>query len=54
MQIRLPRKPEPRDPRARSVVEWAEVIYYVFVLIFSAVILVLAAVHAPDLVTLLR
>src|SRR5436853_420937 len=28
----IPRRPEPTDPRARRVVEWAEVIYYVFVL----------------------
>jgi len=54
MQLRYPRKPEPLDPRARRVVEWAEVIYYVFILIFSAVMLVLAAIHGPEIVTLLR
>jgi hypothetical protein len=36
------RRPEPTDPRARRVVEWADVVYYIFWLAFSAVVVVLA------------
>ncbi len=54
MHIRYLRRPEPRSERARTVVEWAEVIYYVFVLIYSAAMLVILAVHAPEILFGLR
>lgn len=46
----IPRRPEPTDPRARRVVEWAEVIYYVFVLSMAEITIALGVVlHAPAL-----
>jgi hypothetical protein len=42
VNFRLPRRPQPTDPRARQVVEWAEVIYYIFWLAFSALVVVRA------------
>jgi len=41
--VRPPHRPEPTDPLARRVVEWADVIFYVFWLAFSAVLLVAVA-----------
>jgi hypothetical protein len=39
---RLPRRPEPSDPRAKRIVEWADVIYYIFWLLLSAIVVVIA------------
>lgn len=51
VMFRVPRKPEPTDPHARRVVEWAEVIYYIFWLALSAVVAVLTlAIYGPSLV----
>jgi hypothetical protein len=50
VKLRAPRRPEPTDPRARRVVEWADVVYYIFWLAFSAVAVVLAlALYGPSL-----
>jgi hypothetical protein len=50
VNVRLPSRPEPTDPRARQVIEWAEVIYYIFWLAFSAVAVVRALeLYAPAL-----
>lgn len=49
--FRVPRRPEPTDPRARRVVEWADVVYYIFWLVFSVVVVVLAlALYGPSIV----
>lgn len=49
--FRFPRRPDPIDPRARRVVEWADVVYYVFWLAFSAIVAVLALVlYGPSIV----
>jgi hypothetical protein len=42
---RLPRRPQPTDPTAKLVLEWAEVIFYIFGLVVSATVLVLSLVH---------
>lgn len=48
--FRPPRRPEPTDPRARRLVEWADVVYYIFWLAFSAVVAVLAlALYGPSI-----
>lgn len=50
VHFRVPRRPEPTDPRARRVVEWADVVYYIFWLVFSAVAVVLAlALYGPSI-----
>jgi hypothetical protein len=50
--FRVPRRPEPTDPRARRIVEWADVVYYVFWLVFSAVVVVLVlAFYGPSILT---
>jgi hypothetical protein len=52
VSFRAPRKPEPTDPRARRLVEWADVIYYIFWLAFSAIAAVLALVlYGPSIPT---
>jgi hypothetical protein len=52
VHLPLPRKPEPTDPRARRVIEWADVIYYVFWLAFSAIAVVVAfALYGPAILT---
>ena len=52
VNLPLPRKPEPTDPRARRVVEWADVIYYIFWLAFSAIAVVVAfALYGPAILT---
>lgn len=52
VSFRAPRRPEPTDPRARRVVEWADVVYYIFWLAFSAIVAVLAlVVYGPTIVT---
>jgi hypothetical protein len=43
--LRHPRRPEPDDPRAKRVVEWADVVFYVFTLALTAVVLVLAVAN---------
>ena len=49
----LPKRPQPASPRARAVVEWAEVLYYVFRLVFSAVLLGLGLLQCgPELLRL--
>jgi hypothetical protein len=46
----IPRRPEPTNPRARRVVEWADVIYYIFWLALSAVLVIVAlAVYGPSI-----
>jgi hypothetical protein len=51
VDLRLPRRPEPTDPLARRVLEWADVVFYIFRLTFSAVIVVLALVlYGPSVV----
>lgn len=40
-----PARPEPKGKWARQVVEWADVVYYVFWLAFSAAIAVAAVLH---------
>lgn len=40
VHIRPPHRPEPSDPLARRVLEWADVIFYIFWLVLSAVLLV--------------
>jgi hypothetical protein len=35
----------PRDPKARLVLEWADVAFYIFTLALTAVVLVLAVVN---------
>ncbi|HEV3483887.1 MAG TPA: hypothetical protein VG106_00665 [Vicinamibacterales bacterium] len=50
VMLRIPRRPEPTDPRARRIVEWADVVYYIFWLAFSAVVVVLTLVlYGPSL-----
>jgi hypothetical protein len=50
--LRPPRRPKPTDPRARRVVEWADVVYYIFWLVFSAVVAVLAlALYGPSILS---
>jgi hypothetical protein len=45
MKAPSPRRPDPTDPRARRILEWADVAYYIFWLVFSAVASVLALVR---------
>lgn len=40
----MPRRPDPDDPRARVVVEWTDVVYYVFWRAFCAGVLISSAV----------
>ena len=48
LNLRPPRKPEPTDPLARRVVEWADVIYYIFWLVLSATVIVVGlAFYGP-------
>jgi hypothetical protein len=48
-------RPEPRNPKARLVLEWAEVAFYIFWLAFTATALVLAlASYGPTVTGLLR
>ena len=55
MIVRLPSRPKPRDPRARAVLEWAEVVFYVFCLALLAAALTLAVFgHEPPLIGSLR
>lgn len=50
VSLRPPRRPEPTDPRARRVVEWADVLYYIFWLTLSAVVVVVALVsYGPSI-----
>jgi hypothetical protein len=41
-QLPSPRRPQPDDPRARAVLEWTDVVYYVFSRVFCAGVLVAA------------
>jgi hypothetical protein len=50
----VPRRPYPTSERARAVVEWADVAYYVFWLVFSAALLVVAVLEGgPEVLHLL-
>jgi hypothetical protein len=52
VNLPLPRKPQPTDARARRVLEWADVIYYIFWLAFSAIVAVVAfALYGPAILT---
>jgi hypothetical protein len=52
VNLPLPRKPRPTDARARRVLEWADVIYYIFWLAFSAIVAVVAfALYGPAILT---
>ncbi len=42
VSLRIPLRPQPTDPRARRLMEWAEVAYYIFWLAFSAAVAVRA------------
>jgi hypothetical protein len=47
--MRMPRRPEPTSERLRRIVEWADVIFYVFCLVISGIALALALVgYGPD------
>ena len=49
MRLPTPRYPEPQSERARQVVEWAEVAFYVFCLVLTAVALAMGVVmHGPE------
>lgn len=55
VHVRLPRRPNPRDPRARLVLEWADVAFYIFGLVLIGVVLVLALAYGgPSVVNALR
>lgn len=43
VHVRLPRRPRPRDRKARLVLEWADVAFYIFGLVLTAALLALAA-----------
>lgn len=50
----LPRRPEPRDAKAQLVLEWADVGFYIFRLVLTAVVLVLGVVsYGPTILGLL-
>lgn len=50
MELRLPRRPQPTDPKAKLAVEWAEVAFYIFCLALIAVVLALTiAMHGPTI-----
>jgi hypothetical protein len=55
VHLRLPRRPSPRNPKAKRVLEWADVIFYIFCLVLTAVVLVLAvASYGPSIGSLIR
>lgn len=55
VHIRMPRRPDPRDPKAKLVLDWADVAFYIFVLVLIAVVLVLALVYGgPSVLSALR
>jgi hypothetical protein len=55
VHVRPPRRPNPRDPKARLVLEWADVAFYIFSLVLIAVALVLALAYGgPSILSALR
>jgi hypothetical protein len=44
VELRLPRRPQPTNPKAKLAVEWADVCFYIFCLALIAVVLVLTVV----------
>jgi hypothetical protein len=49
-----PRRPEPRDRRARQALEWAEVCNYIFWLVLVATTVVVTLIrYGPDAMRLL-
>ena len=52
MEIHVPSRPKPQHPKAKLVLEWAEVAFYIFCLALTAVVLVLAVVeYGPTILT---
>jgi len=43
-------RPTPESPRARRVVEWADVAFYIFLLAYTAVSLVVFAIESGPLI----
>lgn len=55
VHVPLPRRPTPQDPKAKLVLDWADVIFYIFCLAFTAVSLVLGlAYYGPTVLGLLN
>jgi hypothetical protein len=55
LQLRPGRRPEPTDPRAKLVLEWAEVVFYILGQALTATVLVVALIeYGPSALSLLK
>jgi len=55
VELRLPGRPQPTNPKAKLALEWADVGFYIFCQALLAVVLVLAVVaHGPTILGSLR